>query len=404
MDAEAHEPLAALVREMGELSRQHLFDGLPPRAYPHMYVAVHDRAALEAAAGFPLPDELVTLWSTAVFCTEPWSGIRFEQPAALKDACDLGNGFVQEGPPMKAGVGVREPVRFGPGLVPFATHDDSALCLDEARQVVNVSWRKGQARVAAASLQDFLAKGVEKWKREIRKERRQAGTAVDPQGAAAMAEMLREPFAYFDNLRQQLQAMIPAPAPAAHQRTAEQRGEDLTGLLARNPRQTPLQQACAELLEACAQDPELQAALEFTQPPLSHADVADLEQSLQVRFPPDLREFLAVHARLGAPWDNISTIGVDKDLPLLCRELRGSSKGVDWALWPGTRPPRFGPGLLPLAGDGDPVVCYDLQPGDGGSVGQIVAVDFEQAQCKVIAASLLAFLQSGIERLRRPGS
>jgi len=69
---------------------------------------------------------------------------------------------------------------------------------------------------------------------------------------------------------------------------------------------------------------------------------------------------------------------------------------------PGTRPPEFGPQLIPFAtGPDHTAYCLDYRPGEGGTPGQVSAVCFDDASVAVAAGSYAEFLEQQIRCAKR---
>lgn len=408
--------LKQLVQQVADLSLQRYPD-LPG----NMYIPKYEPAQLAQVLGFVPPEELEALYCTGVLMNEPWARISLDQPAETPKAFGYLNDHLRDHtPPVKVQPGVKLPVVFGEKLIPFAYYDDSHYCVDMdpdlaakgvLKQIVNVSMRKGLAKVAFPHLEAFLADGLKKMKREIELEDAEdAGDSGEAVGAAPemtpeqVAEMLRDPVAYFQNLTNTLRQALPGVAAAARAPawTDAERAQRVASLIASNPQRTPLQRVCAALIQAYGRDPEFDGFLQQTLPPMPAAKREKIERALGVKFPPDLHEFLDAHQLVPIAWDDVDCIGIDDNIARICKDLKAST-GIpadEWGLWPGTAAPVFGKGLLPMGDPGDPIVSYDLAPGAGGRVGQLVEAFMEDSSCKVIAASLLEFLSDGLGKLK----
>jgi cell wall assembly regulator SMI1 len=400
--------VASLISQVSELSLARHPD-LPP----WMYIEVSDARQIKAYAGWPVPEELASLYGTSRFMSEPWSLILFNPPHRIASACADNNEHLRiHSPPMQVRPGVGSPVVFGEKLIPFAYHDDSLYCLDlnpdvstggVPKQVVNVSLRKGIAKVVFPNLEAFLADGLKKMKRELAKEQKQAAASqADEEISFASAQaLLASSFAYAKDLRSQILAGTAWPTAAAPPSawSAAQRRQRADELIATNPKRSDVQLCCARLVDLYAMHGEFDDALRQTLPPMSPAKRTRAERALGFALPGDLRELLDAHQFIAANWDNVEGIGIDEAITKQCKRLNSVPVPAEsWGLWPGTATPVFGRGLLPL-NDGEPVICYDLLPGPGGRAGQLVEVDFECCTCKVVAPNLLALLASGLKKL-----
>lgn len=406
--------LQALVQEISKLSLQQYPD-LPAS----MHIQRHEPGALVHVAGFSLPDPLQTFYCTALLVTEPWQKILLYPPSQIAFNCNVYNDQVRDHcPPMKVEGGINEPVRFGQSLVVFGYYDDSVYCIDTnpnlatggiLNQVVNVSLRKGLAKVVFPNLEAFLEGGLKSMKREIKREKaeqekRLAENLLTPERTAGAEMTLRDPMAFWQKAMDTLRSatsLIPTPQMSRLPTEVERR-ERVLKLARSNPQRTPLQNTCAELLECYARSSECDGALDDTLPPMPLERREKIERALSIKLPPDLLEFLDAHQRIGVSWDNVISIGIENEIVASCKALKTIKlEGESWGLGPGTSVPIFGKGLLPLGGDGDPVICYDLAPGQGGAVGQLVEVSFEAATCKVLSTSLLEFLSQGLQIIQR---
>lgn len=406
--------LIALIQEVSKLALRRYPD-LPAS----MHIEKYDSETLARVVGFVLPNPLVTLYCTALLVTEPWQKIMLYPPSGVTFHCDVYNDQARDhSPPMKVEAGINVPVKFGRNLIVFGYYDDSVYCIDSnpnvatggvMHQVVNVSLRKGLARVAFPSLEAFLENGIKSMKREIKRDlaeekKRAAENEMTPERLAEAEAMLRDPMAYWQKTMDTLRAAVNLASvqTVAQPLTDAERRELAVKLVTSNPQTTPLQRACAELVECYVRSSDCDGALEDTLPPMPLARRSKIEKALSIKLPPDLHELLDAHQRIGIPWDNAVSLGIEDDIVARCKDLKSIKMPSDgWGLWPGTAVPVFGRGLLPLGGDGDPVICYDLAPGDGGVVGQLVEVSFEECTCKVIAKSLLEFLSQGLEVIKR---
>jgi cell wall assembly regulator SMI1 len=184
-------------------------------------------------------------------------------------------------------------------------------------------------------------------------------------------------------------------------------------LLDQNPATHPVQDACARLLNlyikyAESPDPSnrrenLISRIARTHGRLTEDDISHFEIKLGVAFPEDLRALLLAHEFIAHGGQRPNAVGVAPDIVANCNQLNelfkdGQNSEEDWSLWPGTRVPVMGTHLIPI-GWGEPMLCYDLKPGPGGVVGQLVSVDIEDSTCKVEYPSLLAFLEESIREI-----
>lgn len=409
----SNEKLITLTHEISKLALQRYPD-LPAS----MHIEKHDPETIDRVVGIPLPDPLKTFYCTALLVTEMWSTVKLCSPKEIVLYGDLSNDQARDySPPMKVEAGINVPIKFGKNLVVFGPNSDGVYCIDTnpnvttggvLYQIVYVSLHKGLAKVVAPSLEAFLENGIKSMKREIKRDladekKRAKQDEMTPERLAEAEAMLRDPMAYWQKTMDTLRAAVNSvPAPPVIQRLTEAaRRERATELLVSNPQRTPLQRTCAELVECYVGSSERDGAIEETLPPMPIARRAKIEKALSVKLPPDLHDLLDAHQRIGVPWGNVVSLGIDDDIVTRCRDLKSIKMPNDgWGLWPGTAVPVFGKGLIPLGGDGDPVICYDLAPREGGMVGQLVEVSFEERTCKVIAKSLLEFLSQGLETIK----
>jgi hypothetical protein len=183
--------------------------------------------------------------------------------------------------------------------------------------------------------------------------------------------------------------------------------------LAQNPQVHPVQQACARLLKlyvmyAERPDPahekgRLIDRINDVSEGLSEDAICCYEKGIGVTFPDDLRAFLLSHEFFPHGGERANSLGIPHDLIENCRQLNqifNEDLGEEdhWALWPCTRVPVMGTHLIPIGWD-EPMLCYDLNPGPGGEVGQLVSVDIEDSTCKVEYPSLLALLEESIREI-----
>lgn len=407
--------LSALVEELSKLSLQHYPD-LPAS----MYIERVDPDELHRVVGFEVPDELKQLYCTAKLMTEPWQKILLSRPSEIAAECAQYNDHVRNySPHMRVESGVRSPAIFGDKLIPFGYYDDSLYCVDmrpdlgtggSLKQIVNVSFKKGLAKVVFPNLEAFLADGLKKMRREIKQEAQRE--AEEQERARNPPVMSAHEQAQANEAMRIVHASFQeafARMAAWHEQSAMQQGhtpvlDDAPArartLIDTNPQRQTVQRLCAQLIARYAADSRFHSNLGECLPPMPKAKRERIEKALRIRLPQDLHDFLDAHQSIGIEWDNVVWLGLDDDVLTRCKQLRHVGMTPDdWALWPGTAVPEFGKGLLPMGGDGDPVICYDLNPGAGGVIGQLVEVSFEEAACKVIASSIEDFLKRGLDDL-----
>jgi len=139
------------------------------------------------------------------------------------------------------------------------------------------------------------------------------------------------------------------------------------------------------------------------EPGASDIEIDVVERALGFPLPEDLRASFRTHSVVYTPWigEIAPAFGLLPNIAEVIRdvnELLGPAPVLK--LWPGTKTPVFGLGVIPLSSD-DPLLGYDLDPGEGGTVGQIVELSLEFGDYKVLAPSLTAFLEQGIACLKR---
>lgn len=408
----SNEKLIALTHEISKLALQRYPD-LPAS----MQIEKHDPETIDRVVGIPLPDPLKTFYCTALLVTEMWSTVKLCSPREIVLYSDLSNDQARDySPPMKVEAGINVPIKFGKNLVVFGPNSDGVYCIDTnpnlttggvLHQIVYVSLHKGLARVVAPSLEAFLENGIKTMKREIKRDlaeekKRAAENEMTPERLAEAEAMLRDPMAYWQKTMDSLRAAVnlASAQTVAQPLTDTERRELAVKLVTSNPQTTQLQRVCAELVECYVRSSDCDGAIEDTLPPMPLVRRSKIEKALSIKLPPDLHELLDAHQRMAIPWDNMASLGIEDDIVSRCRDLKLIKMPSDgWGLWPGTAVPVFGKGLLPLGG-GDPVICYDLAPGDGGVVGQLVEISFEERTCKVIAKSLFEFLSQGLGTIK----
>lgn len=152
-------------------------------------------------------------------------------------------------------------------------------------------------------------------------------------------------------------------------------------------------------------DPILQMErIRETSAGLSEEAILRYERSLGVVFPEDLHALLVAQEFIAHGGKYAGSLGISWNLVEDCRQMNEAmTEFIDeeaWALWPGTCVPVMGKNLIPIGWEA-PRLCYDLNPGEGGIVGQLVSVDVECATCKVEYPSLLALLEQSIREIER---
>lgn len=368
---------------------------------------IQSREELADFYGFPPPEPLYELYSVGVLPRSAWSTIHFQDASLVKAYIAHYNEELAEIKTLvKIPEGVRAPVRFGPEMVPFAAYGESLYCVDcnpdlehngKLHQIVSVSTHSGKVKIAAASMVDFLKSGIKKIHKDIKEEEAEAAAAPS---LAEMEAMLRRP----------VSSLVPPPIEFPQVSTADAI-KAATEILRRNPRQDAIQEACAKLIQMYLdrgsqkryRDLTFAERLVDCEPGLSEAVIKRYEKQLGVVFPEDLRSFLRANAAICSEVEQWQPFGVGENVVEQCGEMNAVIKDAfssddEWRLWPGTRAPVLGKNLIPLDWD-DVTLCYDLNPGEGGAVGQLVSVDIECATCKVEYPSLLALLEHSIREL-----
>jgi hypothetical protein len=216
-----------------------------------------------------------------------------------------------------------------------------------------------------------------------------------------------------------------SPQSLPDMQDVEEKRQQAYALIAQNPKAHPVQKACVRLLELYAEyadcaapsthdededmadilpDDEiiLMERVNGTSAGLSEEAVLRYEKGLGVVFPEDLRALLAAHEFIAHGGRYAGSLGISWNLVEDCRQMNQAiADFIDeeaWALWPGTRAPVMGKNLIPIGWE-EPCLCYDLNPGAGGVVGQLVSVDIECTTCKVEYPSLLALLEQSIREI-----
>lgn len=408
--------LAELITELASLCAKRY-----PEPPPIVLIRKSQAAIVERAFGFHVPVEIQVLFCTSDVYSEPWNYVMFLRPEESRFKCESYQDWLNNhAPPLRVQAGVKARIIFGMQLLPFAYEDDSVYCMDmdpdlttggTPNQIVNVSLRKGIAKVVFPDLAAFLADGLKKMKREMKREhaaeaRASSAPPVTAEQIADVGAMLVDPLAYLKKLHSNLPggAAWPGAAPLPGAWNAAQRRQRADELIAANPQRSDVQRVCARLVNFYADHEEFDDALQQTALPMPRAKRTKVERTLGIAMPTDLCELLDAHQFVAAPWDNVAFIGVDEGMAKQCKQLNAIKVPFHgWALLPGTVAPTFGKGFLPLNAD-DPVICYDLKPGAGGRVGQIVEVSFESRSCKVVASSLLEFFAQGLDKLKNSGA
>lgn len=152
------------------------------------------------------------------------------------------------------------------------------------------------------------------------------------------------------------------------------------------------------------------AAIEKTHPAFrtylaagaSEDDIQAAEQAVKAIFPPDLRHFLRLHA------------GSNNCFVLPGWELFEPARiAEEWAIWEELRRTQFVPegydcephgpirgdewwrlGWIPFCGDGGgDHLCVDLDPAEGGTVGQVISMWHDMPNRDITGASLTDFIE-----------
>jgi cell wall assembly regulator SMI1 len=215
------------------------------------------------------------------------------------------------------------------------------------------------------------------------------------------------------------------PKPESVSQDVEALRQQAQALIAQNPKIHPVQKACARLLELYVEHaecpapylyyeeqytegieseegPKLIERIKGTSEGLSDEAIHAYENALGVTFPEDLRALLQAHEFIAHGGRYHDSLGISRYVAEECQDLNEVfaeyKTEEDWALWPGTRVPVMGKNLIPIGWE-EPKLCYDLNPGPGGVVGQLVSVDNEDSTCKVEYPSLLAMLEDSIREI-----
>ena len=165
------------------------------------------------------------------------------------------------------------------------------------------------------------------------------------------------------------------------------------------------------------------AMLQDLNPGASAADIADLENQLGFPLPEELRESLVIHNGESDGWpsrvfaDYGAYLGTDRILEAWQqRQEIADSMASDEAFSEAERKEQIEQGIIFVDGpvvpdmfrsewipimdcNGDVFWAIDLAPAADGTVGQVIAVDWEGCSWKVEAMSLRDFLQRYVERL-----
>jgi len=334
-------------------------------------------AAVEASLGFALPPELRASYGVYDAVVEPWHDCGWvhgveELPVAITTYNDLVRKYT---PPFRCGPGSRPPV-FGADLIPFAWGPDTAYSVDLAPvdggvrgQVVAVDFGNASCAVVAPTLLAFFELGIRQLEAQL------AGAPIPPMVSPA-AKPKKE--------RRRGRAAAPKAGQSPHAAAA--------GIPA----------LWKEILDLNRRLGETDLDSRF-EPGASEGEIAAVERALGFPLPDDLRASFRSHAGVTTPWldDEVDlSIGLLPNIDEIIRETNDLlGPDPELQLWPGTNSPVFGKGVIPLS-VGDPMLGYDLDPGEGGSVGQIGELSFESGACRVVAPSLTAALERGVARLR----
>jgi cell wall assembly regulator SMI1 len=142
-------------------------------------------------------------------------------------------------------------------------------------------------------------------------------------------------------------------------------------------------------------------------PPASAAEVADLERAIGRALPADLRDWFSIHAGAAfsiwsrapsLPWTLVRAQAIAarwKEIAELHAELAaefGPDAGRARAIGP-VSPVSWKPAWIPLAREGGNVLCADMQPEAGGTVGQLVVSYKDSSPRRVAAPSLTALFR-----------
>lgn len=146
--------------------------------------------------------------------------------------------------------------------------------------------------------------------------------------------------------------------------------------------------------------------------PASSAEIAAVETAIGIQFPDDLRELYLQYGQLIQVWDMVSVHPL-KFIPDTHRDLLElAAEQLELAAAEGIAMRSLERALghvdalvhttmrIPFAQDNDLPIMMDMKPSEGGKVGQIVRLNMEFSEIEVIADSLRAFFEQGLERLR----
>lgn len=130
-------------------------------------------------------------------------------------------------------------------------------------------------------------------------------------------------------------------------------------------------------------------------------EIAQAEAKLGFVFPPELRASYAVHRDVGDPFGSCEFGAWGYTAETIEANNEWLKSRPPMKVSTGARAPVFGAQLVPFAFGNETSYCIDMNPADGGKVGQVVAVNFEKATCKVVASSFGEFLHQGIKSLEK---
>lgn len=140
--------------------------------------------------------------------------------------------------------------------------------------------------------------------------------------------------------------------------------------------------------------------------PVSEDRIAEVERILGTRLPDDYRASLTIHEGVKQPvwlWDAVSLLELrlvlDDHERLFAEAIHPSMKGVHLTTVGLVRGVLFDRSWIPIASDNGIPICLDMNPPLGGSVGQVIYVDWEDGTVRVIAKNFLEFIESGLRRM-----
>lgn len=147
---------------------------------------------------------------------------------------------------------------------------------------------------------------------------------------------------------------------------------------------------------------------EMLLPPATEAEIAALEREFGVELPLDYKQSLQIHS--GALywvwlWGAVSLLPPNK-------VVRAWRENLELAAQPHNKGATlkpvgpvigvlFDPRWIPFAEDNGIPICLDLAPAQGGLLGQVICVDWEDGTVRVVASSYSTFLERGVSEMKR---